>query len=52
MSKKKIVGFVVIGIVGVFAVLLTIGAINRNASNAAAADLAKQIQPMEYVVYV
>jgi uncharacterized protein YpmB len=44
MSKKKIVGIVIIAIVGFFGILFAIGASNLSASRAAAADLAKQIK--------
>jgi hypothetical protein len=46
MSKKKIVGIVIIAIVGFFGILFAIGASNLSASRAAAADLAKQISPV------
>jgi hypothetical protein len=44
MSKKKIVGIVIIAIVGFFGILFAIGASNLSASRAA--DLAKQISPV------
>lgn len=46
MSKKKTIGIVIIAIVGVLVVFYAIGASRINASNAAAADLAKKIAPV------
>jgi uncharacterized protein YneF (UPF0154 family) len=52
MSKKKIVGIVIIAIVGFFGILFAIGASNLSASRAAAADLANQPPAVEEQIKV